>query len=361
MTPYFAVLGLSIALVTAGTYLAALRRQDALVAGHGGARTGWNPFYLLSLVPLVAMGGLRYATGTDYGTYRVIFNRVNPYDWGYTLATAMQEPGFVLLQLAIKTFTDEPAVFFTICSILTVVPSWFAIRRIMGDRVVLSWVLWIGLAFYLSSFNMVRQSMAMAFLMLAITYLPRRRWVYVVLSLVAASFHITALLAAVILYLTQRWKPTMKQVVMVVLGAGVLALGGLTFLAPLVSILNSRYGAYILEGSETGLGAWLQLAVTAALALYAFWVSRGSQDPEVTRYAMWVLLGIGFMIVGTQAVVLFRMSAYFKLFLVVLVPLCLAQRPRSSLHNIGLGAMTLAYYAAHILTYDDLMPYHSII
>jgi hypothetical protein len=76
---------------------------------------------------------------------------------------------------------------------------------------------------------------------------------------------------------------------------------------------------------------------------------------------MWVLLGIGFMIVGTQAVVLFRMSAYFKLFLVVLVPLCLAQRPRSSIHNIGLGAMTLAYYAAHILTYDDLMPYHSII
>lgn len=326
-----------------------------------GSGTLPNAVHLVALFALVLFCGLRYNVGTDYPTYRLIFRRLSTDDWVGALTGATQESGFVLLQLVIKTFTDEPAMLFLAASALTLIPTWVAIRRVMGPRIVMSWGLWIGLGFYLNSFNTVRQSIAVALLLLAATYLPTDKKRFVLLSLVASTFHITALIAAAGMFLSRHWRPTTRQVGLIIGGSVLLATVGLTALAPFVSVLNARYSDYITQGSETGMGAWLQVAVFSVILLASLVLGHDSTNADQQRYATWAIMAIGLMLIGTQAVILFRMSIYFKVFVILLVPMCIARSKRPSLYAAGLAVATAVYFMAHVMAYDDLLPYQSIL
>lgn len=345
MTPYYALLGFAALFA---------RAADRFRPGRPTLFFSW-----LAAGLLVVFAGLRYRTGTDYATYRLIFNRINPDDWWGTVVGATQEPGFTLLQLAIKSFTDSPVVFFVVASALCVVPTALAFHTLLRDHLALAWFAWVGLAFYLTSFNTVRQAIAVALLLWASTFLPKRPLAFTALALVAGSFHVTALFAAIALALTRRWTPSLTQAGIVLGGSAVVAIGGMAGLTPFLSSISTRYAGYVLQPSETGVGAWLQTAVFAAL-LVAAWrggLARGDADRQ--RHMTWVLIGVGVMVIGTQAVVLFRLSTYFTVFAIFLLPALVshARRPRLVAAALALGIVL--YFTAHLLNYDGLVPYRS--
>lgn len=142
----------------------------------------------LSFLTLTGISAWRYGIGTDYWPrYVPIFQ---------SIAQGQQtnyEPGFVFLNRAVAAFTRDPQWLIAVAAVITIALVYRFIVR-MSVSPALSVFVFVFAGFYLESFNIVRQWLAVAILLNTIEFVVRRRVVpLIVLTLLAASFHASAL------------------------------------------------------------------------------------------------------------------------------------------------------------------------
>lgn len=354
--------GVGLATRTASTTRYRSRAAGAVATEEEIARAArrWTVFDVAAVTVLIAFSGLRYDVGTDYPTYELVFNSMNPDDWASDFAESTQEVGYTLLMLVIKSFTEDPKALFWVAAVLTVLPVYLGIKRLSMEP---GFAVALFIAFeYTSSFNALRQYIAIALLFLAWTYLGKRNVVFWVLALIALSFHMTAILAIVVMLVVRRWRPTVQTTLFFLGGALVAAAGvrAAPFLVSFLEVLNPRYGDY-LESGQTGIGSYL--SIVAYLAMLVLVVFVGSRRAPLTRLdsqlAVLVLAGVALMIVGTQAIVLSRLSGYFGIFVIVLVPNRIGKMQDRTLITLLVLLAAAAYYALGIQNYGEVIPYRT--
>lgn len=354
--------GLGLATRAASSTRYRARSAGAIVTEEETARAArrWTVFDAAAVTVLIAFSGLRYDVGTDYPTYELVFNSMNPDDWASDFAESTQEVGYTLLMLVIKTFTEDPKALFWVAAVLTVLPVYLGIKRLSMDP---GFAVALFVAFeYTSSFNALRQYIAVALLFLAWTYLGRKNVVFWVLAIIALSFHMTAILAIVVMLVVRRWRPTVQTTLFFLGGALVAAAGvrAAPFLVSFLEVLNPRYGDY-LDSGQTGIGSYL--SIFAYLALMILVVFVGSRKAPLTRLesqlAVLVLAGVALMIVGTQAIVLSRLSGYFGIFAILLVPNRIAKMQDRTLITLLVLLAAVAYYALGVQNYGEVIPYRT--
>lgn len=349
----------------------------------------WNTFDYLLVVVLVAFSAFRYYVGTDYGTYLALHLAVNPADVLGSYAASPVEIGYTTLSILVRSLTDFPYAIFWATSILTVVPTYIAIKRSSLD-LPFSVLIYMLLAFYVSPFNMVRQGIAIALIFLAHTFYEKNRVLYFVISVLAGFFHYTAWLAAAIQWILLRWRPSIRAVAYTV--GGVLLAGLLfvvinamnpTLVTSLLSSINPRYTDYF-ERARSGIGTYLIIATRLALLYLAFLLLKRSGNglaSNWSNYGTWfayAALGICFLAIGTQAVNIGRLDYYFSVFLVLLLPNLLkgietsevppqagalgkftelATSPRNV--KISFALLGSLYFAVFITNFSNLVPYQT--
>lgn len=321
----------------------------------GGQLVGWpTPFELISFVLLVLFLGLRYEVGTDFPLYQLLFDKLNTDDWAGSLASTPQEPGFVLLSLLFKSFTSNDAILFLGCAFLTIAPAWVGFRT---ARVNMAWALFwfIGLGFYLSAFNVMRQGLAVALVFLGICLIVAgRRWSGLAGCCVAALFHSSAILVLPILVAAVFFS---RIYVTVLIGVAVAAIGIST--GPGQSLLSAvggpdlRYLSYAEELSGFSLGTLLVLVSRVGLLAWLWW-SRGRLPEDHRLFVRLATLGLPFLVAGILNPVLARVEFYFGIFLVPPIAALLTRGGRAKL--IIVPALVV-YYLMYLTKFGDLLPY----
>src|SRR5699024_1848818 len=201
-------------------------------------------------------------------------------------------------------------------------------------------------------------------LFLAWTYFGKRNVVFWALAVVAISFHMTALMAVVVLVFARRLSPSLRTAAAFLLG-GVLVAGIMNQIPALGAILegiNPRYADY-LDSGHTGIGAYLQILAYGALLVYALNVGRRHSPLTALdrQLGVYILAGIALMIVGTQAIVMFRLASYFTIFIVLLVPNRISRtRDRTASTFLILAAVT-GYFIMDIANYGEVVPYETYV
>lgn len=160
-------------------------------------RYKYNFYIIIVATILILVGGLRYGIGTDYFTYKNIFERIvkeknNFVNW---------EIAFYWLCRIIGFFNGDYRIFFLICSFLSVI---FVVLRIALDSKypALSIMIYICSYFYFASFNIIRQTIAMGILFFGSRYLEKKQpFVFLLFLLLAFSFHKTALIGLLFYYI----------------------------------------------------------------------------------------------------------------------------------------------------------------
>lgn len=152
-------------------------------------------FWLSILLPVI-ISGYRYGIGTDYFNYeRIYYNLGLSDDLIGNIGNTRLEPGWVVFNYLIKIMFDDVRYVFLASSLLI----WlFNFKAIYDNRKYIS----IGIAvlillttLYNPSFNMVRQSLAMAIIMLSIKPIIDKRPIkFYIIILLAMSFHYTAII-----------------------------------------------------------------------------------------------------------------------------------------------------------------------
>jgi transmembrane protein EpsG len=350
--PYFSLLLLAVML---GLLSAAVRP-----AGDSDAESSsWALSDVALIGLLVAFAGSRVGVGTDYHLYSWLWHQVPTSGLGTAVEASPQDAGFVILQYFLKGATTDPQALFWLTSALTIVPMIVAIKT-GTPHFSAAVFLFISLGAYLVPFNLVRQGLAAAIVLLAaVRYLDQRRWVFFSLGALATSIHATAVIACVVIYLTRNFRARPRLLVMAAVGAAILAQIYLAVpaLADLAELLNPRYAQYVVS-EQAGTGTYLVITARIALVGYCFWHVRLLDDLE-RRYLVFATLGLGGQILGTQSVAFARIDLYFAVFLIFPLAKLLHHAP-DKLHRAAIVAGCLAYMWLLISNYYGLLPYQSL-
>lgn len=340
MTPYIVLLALSMVTATIWT----LDRKNRTV------------YFMFLAVVLILFSGLRYKVGTDYESYEALYQDVLD-DW------VSSEVGYIfLIHLTDRTGLGFFGLMFTV-SFLTISFATAALRKFHCGIHSLYIYLSIPL-FYLLSLNTIRQSLAAAIFMLATQYArnrdPRR---FFALVLLAASFHVSALLLAPIYFIANR-RPTYTF-----LAACLLAGVFVAFNIPIAVELLGFHPVYLEEKEGSALGQFVICLVTAVFLIHVARSTRNSklQEAPLINYlsiAAGICFASLFSTVGASFIL--RMTTYFTWAIAVLIPHYIGQMRRAEDRRVafvGLYMLAAIYFLTTVNRGEDidLVPYQTIL
>ncbi|MFJ4044408.1 EpsG family protein [Microbacterium sp. NPDC089987] len=318
-----------------------------------------NLFDLIAIFILTALAGSRAVTvGTDTRVYGWIFDALpKSASISELLKFGTQEAGYTLLSYLVKSQGGSFTTLLWAASAITVTTAYWALRR-TSKNFTLALAIFVMLGAYTIQFNTLRQGMAISILFLGATFLGKRRgWlIYTLLGLLATSFHSSALVATLLLALFYRWHLTISRLwvgAFLVIGLTA-ALWGSPWLLSIIEAFNPSYAVYVDWKLEAGVGLWLLIVARLALLVYAL-ALRPTEDDM--KYATWSALGIAWMIIGSQSLIVSRLSAYFLVFLCVLVPNAMQENKAGKMHVVVLLISGAIFMALNVTNFGDLVPY----
>ena len=282
-------------LISAAAVAAAaiVNKTEGMRAGSRGSLLRRSCLFLIALI-LMVPAILRQETGNDYLRYVEFFHLAS------IDAYVPTEAGFNWLAKAVYGLCgyENYLLLFAIYAVMTILVMLTVIRQ-QAENFCFSFFLFMMFGYYFQSFNTMRYYFALSLSLLAMTCLLRRKYAgFVILVLLAALFHKTALIT-LLLYpvAARRWKKR-ELAAAVVPGLAVLLLHERA-MELLLSLYPSWEGTVDLAAGTSI--SWVNIAKCLAVLLLAYYV-RADEDPETFR--------------GRQ-LVMYRNSAYIGLLLYV--------------------------------------------
>lgn len=172
--------------------LTAIIYSSSIVIKCGTAKisTGKYISFIIYCV-LIVISAFRFEVGTDYDTYR---EAIVLFKTGYNPSWLNYEPGFIWLNKILANYTEHGQLLIITTAIITLTLFFIAINKHSVNSLH-SWFLFFSLYLYFSSFNIIRQFIAIGiFLVFINSFLERNLKQCICVIIIASLFHTTALL-----------------------------------------------------------------------------------------------------------------------------------------------------------------------
>lgn len=284
----------------------------------------------LSFVPPVWLGGMRDLTiGTDvrvYGVYEFRFARMFEHFTMQLFASteAGIDRGYRLLNFLVSRFTDDIGwLLGTICLII-IVFVYLALaeyRKYCSPEISITFgMLVFYLLFYNETYNLLRQSLALAIVLYATRFIWERKWKQFVIAIFAAmAFHVTAMIGFILyplyVYIVVKRKRKIVYILSICAAGGFFVLPYIINWILRLGILSAKYMRYILSG---GIGeiSVNQLIIRIPFIIIMFlMVKRGNTEEVKNKYAflaVMLVLDLFFAELRSTNPTLYRISLYFS-------------------------------------------------
>ncbi len=270
---------------------------------------------IIAVLSLVLISGLRNNIG-DTMAYMHIYE-IGDFSW--ESIKSMSDPGFKVLQMILKFFSDDPQILVFTTALITnviIVTILYQYSRLFE----ISLYVYIASGMFLVSMNGIRQFLTAAIVFAATKYIFEGSWKkYVLVVLFAATMHASALILIPIYFFVRRKAWTLTTYFSIFI-AVVLVIGFNQFSGVLFAALEeTQYGHY--KNFQEGGASLLRVAVTAAPILLAY---HGREKlralfPYSDYIVNMSILGLVFMLISTQNWIFARFSIYFGLYSLILI------------------------------------------
>lgn len=280
---------------------------------------------LLVCVVFVFFYAARWYVGTDFGAYLGIFYEylgvdlssiIGTRDWGFYLFTA------IIGNYVVTDFFLYSVIIGAIIYCLII----FTYRKYTSDFL-MTCALYVTMCLYTSAFNGTRQTFASAILFAGIPLLFKRKnwWKYILIVLIAYTFHSTALMVMPFFILC-KLKPWKKPFVFVciVLVLLIIFLPGLwtTIIDALESIGQNKLADDYADLEKLRAGVnFLRILVAAFPVVISliYYPKLSRENKHIDFFINMAVFNLLFMVCGMRLTVLARFAMYFNLALPVLV------------------------------------------
>ena len=318
-----------------------------------------NFFHISSFIILALFIGLRHDVGSDWWIYNSLFDKFNAdQDWFAQILTSPQEPLFTIIYLVVKKVGGSVSFFFTVVSVLTLVPIFIGIRKYSHlPTMALGTYLFLG--YYLMAFNVSRQSMALAIAFVGVLTISRNRTFGIGLVVLACFVHSSTVVFLLSLVIVMVFRPSLK---MVVVSATLLAVSSASILqipniANLIFQLNGRFGSYIAVSHESGLGSYFIALVKIALIIFVLARNPGAKGHSKVELSL-LVLSVIFLILGTRIVEASRFEIFYSVILVKYLPNSVGTLQSDRLIKVLMTVAGIVFFVLYLVSFGDLVPYH---
>lgn len=259
-----------------------------LAADAPRSRPTVGPILAVCAVAVALWMGLRYETGGDWLSYRVMFAEYSDNDLGYALSSRGGDPAFGMLNwLSYQIGSGIWGVNLVSGALL----MWGVVR--FAKEQPNPWlVVCVSVPYLIIVVGMgyVRQAVAIGLMLIALQEFGRRRFVgFLIFAVLATAFHKSALVAVPVIVLSEaRYKFT-------VYGFG-LVFGGILFASFIDAFLDNLLTNYV-EGQMTSSGAGVRVAMNlvpaAIFLLFRKRFASAEQQLKLWSFYSVAALGVG--------------------------------------------------------------------
>ena len=272
---------------------------------------------IVIIIPPVLLSTFRSGVGTDYYGYKEVFNSIkNSISFNNVLAF-YQEPGWVLINLICNSYFS---VLF-ISSLIYSLTITFAIFR-LRDKIGITFPLFISyMVFYSLSFNGIRQAIAAAIFLLALSFIDKNRLKYILLIILAALFHKSAIICLALLLFYNQKKSNLSKLLVITTAFSVIVF---IFSNQIISFLErlNLYSKYLESSDDSGSGSFgFLLYILPVTVLLLFIGKKYKINDNYFKFIFFVfLMQVPFQILGIAIPFADRIAEYGLISQIILVP-----------------------------------------
>lgn len=330
-------------------------------------------FVILVSIQLFLVLALREITvGVDLGNYSEGYNYISRLDFDGLLsglkpsgvsALTWQfeyENGYTILNWMFSHLGIGFHGFLVFCAAVNVSTISYFIYR-YSKKPWLSFVIFCTFGFYMSTFGIIRHSLALSMCLLAYCFFEKKKYLFGILAfLLAFSFHRTALLALPVLALLVfpiKNITRKKFLYLLLLAVAVFVVSGPLYNNVIVNIMTAMEKVYVGNGIELNKKIFLFI-LFAIFMLFAYDFSKIKTKVEnVSCYAL--VFTIYFTIIGFHNAALTRALPFYSIFLIILIPDLFAQyRAQKSVLMVEMAVVVLlVVYAYFVMRGSAIDPY----
>lgn len=308
-------------------------------------KTAADIFAILTAAILIFVSGFRWYVGTDYANYANAYVRFKEQVWGAIIT--YNEPGIRVLSLISQYIYDDYASMFFISSIITVGLFVYTMYK-YSDSFFISISLYVFGHGWTEAFNGIRQMLASAILFAGHRFILEREFKkYLIIVLLAASFHISALVM-IFLYFIPRTKMSLKKV-LIILVIVVISISTYEILFDVIDTIMSLFGdSLVMTDYITREINFLRILVMMAPPiLYLLIAPRNKFNEKDNFYMNMLFINAAIYMASINSAYLARFALYTIPYVTMGLPIILKYSKKS------LGVM--AIYIALILYFSFWM------
>ncbi|CAH1207695.1 Transmembrane protein EpsG [Paenibacillus allorhizoplanae] len=303
------------------------------------------------MVTFALIAGLRNNIGDT--VFYIHSYRISNFTWAEVMAE--KDIGFGILQMILKSITDNPQPLIFITALVTNVLIVYVLYK-YSKLFELSVYIYITSGLYIVSMNGIRQFLASAIVFAATKYLFEGNWKKYFLVVVFASFfHGSALILIPIYYIVRRKAWTSSTIVL--LAGSVILIVGYSVISNAIfsAIADTHYSEY--QNFQEGGANIIRVAISAVPLVFAF-LGRHKLR-EIFPYGDYVvnmsLLNFVVMAIATQNWIFARFTIYFGLYNVILMSWVIslfAKKQQKLVYYLVIGFYFVYFYYENVVTLD---------
>ncbi len=300
------------------------------VAIYMGKKKLGRIYYADVMVYLIitTISAIRLNTGSDFYNYYIYFNQVKEKYTSVKEILIQPQSGYSVLSWIIKSFTDYEFAIFVVIAVLSYAYLFHLLRSEIDDTPC-ALLCYMFLGYYAYSNNILKQYIAMTFIMCAYLNHDRKKPARFVLFVVFATwFHYSALFVVIVMYLVRRMEPSFGKYWMSVTGGIGIGLAVSHVLSFAIRLIPSAagYEKYI---SWRRSGQFRLIAAVAGMCviymILTFVILKYKENVKTVnekRYQeiIFLIIGLGINLVAVRQWIINRMAIYFYQFIILILP-----------------------------------------
>jgi hypothetical protein len=290
--------------------------------------------YIISIILITILGLRNITVGIDTFNYYNQFNSIKLFDLTQTLDVKVEQ-GYRLIQFIIgRLFGDFQFLLIIVAIIYISVVSYYIYKY--SENPMLSYILFIVFDFYTFAMSAIRQTIAIAIIMIAFHYIKEKKlFIFLLLVFVASLFHITSLIFLPC-YWFNKFKINMKTILFFILAGSILII-----FRNYIQLLLNNYARIEYATSETG-GYKIYILMFVTTFLGIFYMKPFINEKEINKYLLFMMIAsvIIFPLIKFNPVMM-RLYYYFFIFMIIYIPNILKVIEDKFIRVIGGGLYVL--------------------
>lgn len=288
----------------------------------GGYKLNSKVLNSIAFVCMWIISGFRYLVGTDFDMYQNYYINIDQINMNNNYL----EVGYLILNKVVKIISRDifnEQIIFVVTSFIILLSIYKVVIQ-YSNKYEMSIFLFITMYFYYSSFNGLRQFIAIGITFLGLKYIEQRNFrAYMTYIFIACLFHSSAIVMLIAYFIVNN--NFRNNTYFIILSISIIIYSFLPTILNIIFKIIPRYSKYSGNGLNIFLNEgshWMHSVILLIIFLISilFKDKLVNLDKKNNIYINFIFFATIFQIFGMKSVLFSRVVYYFSIYSIILIP-----------------------------------------